>query len=594
MCFVVFTLPYSPQDMAYYLVFVGLLSSACGLVPSAVRPGALVAPEGTVLIVEDTCTVAYDIGSLQVLSSKIPVLARRLSGLKDAFQGLLDITNKPSTLDPTLNASLHLASQKMESLGEMVVSLSDRFPSNSVTAGPPAGLSRQRRGLFDFGGLVLQSLFGTAMASDVSALGEKLSVITSVVESQNRLLWKEHIQLNDFRSHLNLVVNRTNVLSNNLHDLQSTVVNMENVFLLMNYIRDLEFDILMLKERCNSLIGSLVSAGLSRVDSELLPLDHLRAALHFARANFSLTPFFGDSHLEFYYPLLEATLTDNQILIHIPLKSDVSYTAYSVTPFPLSVNNSLLSLITQSDMFLVAKDFMTVSLTNRASLSHCRSSYLSVHVCPAYLFALLPAKSTPCELAIVRNNSQLIHAHCSYEPVVSNLPVYHAHVAGFQYFYFKEPASVTLICQGISTNLIAEGYYVASDACEVRSSEIYTLPSNQHLGFHGVLPTSLIHLSPSFDVHPENLTVVSDRLKVLSYLNDSDVFVASAPFFLHPHVLYPTVSLPIIILLVVIGLLCVCLKRMENRLHDIRAAANLEVVPPVPKPRRTGSVMSSP
>ena len=569
--------------MASFVFLLGLLPLARGLVPDAVRPGALVAPEGSVLMVEDVVNVAYDIGPLQQVSNQIPLLAQRLSGLHDVFRHMLDMEHSGTLLDPALNMSLQLSTQRMGMLHTQIVALADAFPSNSVAVGRTGVPSRKHRGLFDFGGLLLNKLFGTAMAEDVSALGEKLSVVTQVVQSQNRLLWKEHAQLERFRSHFNAMVKRSNVLSEKFHKLEDQVATFENIFLLDQYLHGLDSDIKTLRESCSSVIDSLVNAGLSRVNSDLLPLDHLRAAIHFARANFSLTPLFEGSQLEFYYPLLEATLTDSQILVHIPLKSEVTYAAYSVNPFPMRANSSLLSLVTHSDMFLVADDFMTVSLTTKSLMSECRSSYLHIHVCPAYLFALLPATSAQCELAIVRNTTNLIHKFCTFEPVSTSWPVYHAHVGGGQYFYFKEAASVTLLCEGNSVNLIAEGYYVAPDSCEVRSSAISTLPTKHHLGFETILPTSLVPLSPFLGVYPENLTIVSDRLKVLSYLNDSDVFVASAPFFFRPHVLYPTVSIPIVLFLVMFGLLCVCLKRLDSRLTDIREAANLEIVPPSPQ-----------
>ena len=566
--------------MSSVFILLGLLAAAHAQVPSAVRPGALVAPVGTVLVVEDVVTVCYDIGHLSTLYGQIPALAQHLSGLKSTFSGVL-APSANVTLDPALSATLSLTLERMNTIGARVMALANDFPTNSIEGSKRSASSRHRRGLFDLGGLLLNKLFGTAMAADVSALGQKLNVVSQAVETQGRLLYMTMSQIRHFKVHLNTVVERAKTLSRQFHSISTQIASLENIFLLSYYLNELDSDVHLLQERATTLVASLVNAGLSRVNSQLLPVDHLRAALHHAKSNFSLTPLFKEEELEFYYPLLETTLTENSILVHIPLKSEVMYHAYTVLPFPIMVNNSLLSLVTHSDTVLVAADFMSVSLTQSTVLAKCRSSYLHIHVCPAYLFALLPAESTPCELAVVRNNTAAIHSSCKFEPVFPSRPSYHAHIDGTQYFYFKEAASVTLICGSRHTNVIAQGYYAAPDFCEVRSSAISTLPSRQHRGFNYTIPSSLVPLFPSFDVSLINVSIVSDRLKVLSYLNDSDIFVSSVPSFLHPHVLYPTVSLPIIVLLVVIVVLCVCLRRLESRLEDIREASNLVVVPPV-------------
>ena len=547
--------------MALFLTLCLLMSSAYGL-PDAVRPGALVAPEGTVLVVEDVVNVVYDIQPLHGVAERIPLLGQAVLDLHEVFERVLSGT-KDISLDPALNSSLQIITRRVKTLKGKTQELANVFPANSVDAGRKASSDRPKRGLFDLGGMLLKTVFGTAMSSDVAALGERLNTVSTAVESQGRVLWQEHLVLRNLKDKLNVVIDQVNELSMNVNALSFQLATLENMVLLGLYIDNLEDSISVLHKHSSALMNSLVNAGLNKVNSQLLPLEHLRAAIHFARANFSLTPFFTEEEIEFYYPLIESTLTDSQVLIHIPLKSDISYSAYSVTSFPMLVNDSLLSLVSHANMFLVAEDYMLVSLTDRSTIAKCRSSYSHLFVCPAYLFALLPAQSAPCELAIVRNNTEFIHAHCTFKPVESTWPVYHAHVGGVQYFYFRDAASVTLICNGKSTNVIAQGYYAAKDSCEVRSSTITTLPSRQHLGFESELPSSLVPLMPSFGVNLANLTVVSEKLTMLSFLNDTDVFVAAVPLYLRPHVMAPLLSLPMIILVIVVVLLCVCLTRFK-------------------------------
>lgn len=169
-------------------------------------------------------------------------------------------------------------------------------------------------------------------------------------------------------------------------------------------------------------------------------------------------------------------------------------------------------------------------------------------------------------MALIRNHSNVLLDTCNFTPVTQVLPVYHAHVLDFQYFFFVNATSVTLICSGVSTNLIAHGFYSAPDHCEVRSSALNTLPSRHHMALFTNVSNIFQPFTSSLNVSLSDLKVVSEKLRLLSYFNTSDVDLFPTSFVSKPHVVYSLVSTPILVSIVMVVVLFFCYRRFRRRL----------------------------
>ena len=60
------------------------------------------------------------------------------------------------------------------------------------------------------------------------------------------------------------------------------------------------------------------SAGDGRITVNLLPIHSLRRIITIGVQQYQLKPLFLEDNLHLYYPYLEATLTPESILIHVP------------------------------------------------------------------------------------------------------------------------------------------------------------------------------------------------------------------------------------------------------------------------------------
>lgn len=60
---------------------------------------------------------------------------------------------------------------------------------------------------------------------------------------------------------------------------------------------------------------------------------------------------------EYYYPLFNSILTNEDTVIHVPLKSKDKYDAFKVILFPFSGDNSMLTLDMPPFIVLIGKDY---------------------------------------------------------------------------------------------------------------------------------------------------------------------------------------------------------------------------------------------
>lgn len=64
----------------------------------------------------------------------------------------------------------------------------------------------------------------------------------------------------------------------------------------------------------NSLIDVINAPSRGHVTPDLIKPQSLLEALHWAKINLSLIPLFSEIETEFYYPLLQSTVTDQEII----------------------------------------------------------------------------------------------------------------------------------------------------------------------------------------------------------------------------------------------------------------------------------------
>lgn len=140
----------------------------------------------------------------------------------------------------------------------------------------------------------------------------------------------------------------------------------------------------------------LTAVSLATIPSDLCNPTQLPSLLCWAHFTKGLQPVFPPSNVQFYYPFLVATLTLIIICVHIPFKSQDTFTAYNFFPFPLNINSTLYSFHLPNPVALVSADFLRIALPDSFFLSQCHLSLHHLHIFLSTSLSILPASSNPC------------------------------------------------------------------------------------------------------------------------------------------------------------------------------------------------------
>lgn len=568
------------------LPFLLILWGASQSVVSNVKPGALVAPIGKVLVVEDVLTVRYNLKEILDLRQNYAPLKHHVDSLLDALNTLL---NNRTYASADLTNALSLQRQRVNRITQLLSRSHAGLPNDEYVIAKHAHARRPKRGLFNFVGILSQQLFGTAQADDVEKLGKRLSAFEHAAFAQNRVvsfqiktLVKVQDTVNSLRAKLN---DATQVINRLIEDTSK----LERVVFLSELLTVTELDVQDYLSAMSKVLENLVDAALGRASTALIPVAQLREAVMFGKEEYSLIPLFSMDECEFYYPLLETILTNSAILVHIPFKSSHTFTAFRITPFPFPIDNHVLTVSETADIVVTSDDLQLVALGNDRILEQCRSTYLHLYVCPAFVFSFLPPTEVRCAVALTHtaaDSSDLIE-FCSYTPA-PDVPIFHVHFAGVQYLYFRNKTQVTLICVNgdVKENHVSyvQGLFQAPDHCEVSSSLVTTLPNHQHLALLNNLHHSLTPVNVSFYGNISHIKLITPELTLMKALNTSsfeDFVVTNLPLSVSAPVLYPSILTPTFIFLVIVLCVFYCQLRLWFRVDHLARRRQPKAAPEV-------------
>ena len=400
-----------------------------------------------------------------------------------------------------------------------------------------------------------------------AALGRSMHGLALASKLNSRLISRSYKAVEVVTESIQEITNKTNSLIQTVQSLANTVPFYSELLMVSECLLEAESIVGAISHQYEVIVHDLVNAALGRVDSELLPIPYLHDALAIAVRDHGLSPIFDWGEIEFYYPLMHAFLTHVSIVIAIPMKSQDHFSLWHLVPFPFLLNGTVLQLSTNVSPELIMVDSQStyIATTDYSAMSQCKQLFVNIYVCPAYPFVFQPISESQCELSLIQSDADPVLRHCKFEPVHVRT-VYHVHMLTSQYFYFPNSTEISLSCKSRPSYVKVSGYYTVPDHCEVRASQIVIYPNRQHLTFSANLSSMMQPIVPSFNLSTVNLTVVSTKLELIHYLNDSDIssiLYRPLPFYLEPTVIVPTVISPFA-LLVVLCCVCYCICRCRR------------------------------
>ncbi|XP_042231808.1 uncharacterized protein LOC121872826 [Homarus americanus] len=227
--------------MAWNIIVLLLL--CCGTVvltdmsTSVLKPGALVAPLGRVLVVEEVVNIKYELHGLLQLPRQMENVDAQLQSALDILQSLSSATNVSTMVSQTIEL-LHF---RLMNLRKLLVAFGKSIPASEVDlAKEVRSQTRRKRGLFNFVGLIQSTLLGTATAYDVAKFGNRMNIVDQAVSQQNRVISQTFHAISALESKVNAIISESNHVSRVVNKLQKSIPTLEWLLYFTEYLHAAE------------------------------------------------------------------------------------------------------------------------------------------------------------------------------------------------------------------------------------------------------------------------------------------------------------------------------------------------------------------
>ena len=492
--------------------------------------------------------------------------------------------------DPLTETFLGILKSRLKFVKEKLGRSLDGLPPNPHQDVDPrnVGHRRSKRGLFNFMGVVGKTLFGTATDDDVVKLSQRTDDMGKRLEAIGRLVEAEYTNGARLTKGVNEMVTQFNTMTEALNNssLNSSLFHRTVLFLSQLDLLETTIDRVILARE--DVIRDIYLAAESKVGTHMLSPPTLEQVLVDTQARLHLNPIFPPNLVAFYYPLLESSLSLNCILVHIPMKSNLEFSLWTVHPFPFFSNKSMLTLDVEESLAIISHDRRWIDSLPSDTLQKCKHSELSSFICPAYLFTLRDVDEEPCLFSLISTN--VTSEDCN---LTRHNPqhIYHVHIQNLQFFFFPQEFAVSILCENQeSRRLVITGPLVVNDHCEVRSHRIHILPNKHHL-VHSSNLLSETHQVPSFSMPNTSRLAVPplmlDSLHLIPRVNLTPLVDQNLPFYLSREIQFPTYILlyaTCIAVIIVLGKLMLEYRRRQAALTTTVPLSPIVTTPIVTTP----------
>ena len=430
-------------------------------------------------------------------------------------------------------------------------------------------VKRVKRGWFDLGGAALGTVFGLATENDFKEVNDKLQKLRMVLSYQGKIAESQNNVLKSVIANLRKAENTTDHILTAINIVRDETTLFEHLSLIMDNLDIIIDQLHNIRIHYQTFMNGVTSAANGRITTNLLPVYNLKQIIEIGVKQYGLKPLFADNDITLYYAYLEATLTPDSILIHVPFITNDLFDLYQIYPFPSKINNTLFTIDSNTEMIMISNELGTVAFSSETDMeSKCRSSLETLHLCPAYIFTFQPTNTVPCEMAII--NNVLIDHHCTFTNASDKL-IHHQRIGHTQFFYFTNNVSVYITCPDVQTTYTtASGLYSLPDYCSILTPSLSTRPTKNHYAilnhthkfFH---PLPNLHLNMSSHIKLtspewETMKLINQTLKPWENLNSE---------WLNPYFIYSPAPVVLVIFMIIIGLLLCAMYRMATRIENL-------------------------
>lgn len=328
--------------MGIWVLIVGILPVIYGLHPGELlRQGAIVSPQGSVLVVKDVMTASAPLTSLAAMPrnlNKLKVEARQL------FLTLHEERSKTWAMPVGIGWStmfLDRLEWQVKFIQSTIDSILLDLPIDPYQRNLIVPRMRNKRGLFDIGGKIIGNVFGLATEEDLDEINAKFHKITNHIRQQDKFINLDHQLIGKLEASVAKTQSTLNTLVTAFQSAEMREISFVSFVLAHMQYQAIIAHLNEVHKQVNSFSQSLVEAGQGHVTTTLLPLHDLRQIIKRAVQVHDLKPIFTNENLLQYYKFLEVTITKTSVLVHVPFSDGDYYDYFKLSPFPSHTNVSL-------------------------------------------------------------------------------------------------------------------------------------------------------------------------------------------------------------------------------------------------------------
>ena len=386
-----------------------------------------------------------------------------------------------------------------------------------------------KRGLLNFGGTILKTLFGTAVVADIHTLHDVLDELRLQNSDISHSLSNQLTYVKNLSTATKLgteaVANLSNIVKDHMIRSHDQLQKMAGEIMWLNVtifgqsalhgaIRQLEFTLLQLVQQIDDLIDAVQLAIQGTLSIKLINPVTLQNILRNVTLQlpqgYELIVGTKIQDIHTYYDLAAVSVVDNahcvNIVLNVPLKSaNRHFTLFRIVTLPTQITSDKFAQFqVDYDYFGLQHSQRGYILLTEASYNHCKRASLTI--CPADT-PVYSAQTLTCEASLFFQN-KLTHRPCKRKLLYHQQTPFLHRYGAIWIFYFPTRQQVSLHCRNDSSevprslSLFKAGTLHDTSDCYVTSSEFQTLPE-----LRGTTRTTLD--APKLYV-PDNITVVTE------------------------------------------------------------------------------------
>lgn len=395
--------------------------------------------------------------------------------------------------------------------------MTTRSPHSYKSAGQVTttqkGKNRPKRGWIDLGGVILNTVLGTATEEQIRQVNTSVSHV-KLATYRLEIKTNHLIELvGKSLGYISEVVKTLQDTSNQLDELSRYIILHQLITEISTVIKHLVSVSLETETRIALLRKGIMPPILTEEHVLSLIREGMR---RFPDLVFPLSPHqVLKSNSSEYTNILKSfpTADPHVFVVGVPFVSRTNvYDLYKFTPFP--VKNAMNQLVMPTLNNYIAKS--ATDFVELQTLSNCD------HVNSVYLCDNLTARRTnmtTCENSILANDLPRLNATCNYYQVELDRGYYAAPIGKSWYVYFEKQTHGTVVCPGSRINKVIElqGLIRLEPPCSLQTSQItFTTVETAAVNLTQV-PTVKIPLTP-LDVIP--VQVSSPDQSILTNINN--------------------------------------------------------------------------